>query len=84
MSPFGAGAAETVHVVGACDNLCHSQAEEGQDIDQPAEGPNPGPTQLKHHLMVLHTVHLVCPTRHVQLIQRHLQRTDIVSEEEEM
>lgn len=70
--PLVAGTAEAVHVVGTGNDLRHCQAQQGQHIDQPAEGPQPGPTQLHHHLMVLHAVHLVCPPRHVQLIQRHL------------
>ena len=70
--PLVAGVAEAVHVVGAGNDLGHCQAQQGQHIDQPAEGAQPRPTQLQHHFVVLHAVHLVCPPRHVQLIQRHL------------
>ncbi len=59
--PLVPEATEAVHVVGTGYDLSHCQAHKGENIDKPAGGAKPRPTQLKHHLMVLDTVHLVCP-----------------------
>lgn len=64
---------EAVHVVGTRYDLSHCQANKGENVDKPTGRAKPRATQLKHHLMVLDTVHLVCPARHVKLIQRHLE-----------
>ena len=71
--PLVAEATEAVHVVGTCYDLSHCQADKGENVDKPAGRAKPRAAQLKHHLVVLNAVHLVCPARHVKLIQRHLQ-----------
>ncbi len=59
--PLVAEATEAVHVIGTRYDLSYCQADKGKNIDKPTDRAKPRATQLKHHLVVLDAVHLVCP-----------------------